>query len=448
MWPFIKSIARKVSAEGPYREGIEDPDVWDPFEIFCFQLACLLTDIKDISSIRDVFPSDPVDKRDDPTNPYDLNDISSQIELIAIEVRLAKHLDAILNLPEGKDQLLAVIRGAIGNPQNIDVVEKFSVEMGVPDLAKRMFLFSPFWVRSPQSWNQDSELGLLEHLFVQYEVPPFLVSAWVLEPDVTIFKWVSWFILLGQGASLKRAAPIFGWVVPRGFTRHLWGVSASIPPVEACSTALVRWMGGGEIAVQRVRPSFCWAERFTDGGPHGNAISMAMLRWMIDHASDITDDQCELILGWMFHGRDEARPVGAPDFSLKTLRVGTAIRRATEYRQAIDNLGFGEKLSWKGHGWDWHHIDGSDDEWLFSELTTSDGLIEEGRILSHCVGTYARACVTGSSAIVSVRKNGMPTLTIEVNPRSNRIVQVRGVSNQPSTNAQRRVVDLWATRFF
>lgn len=58
-------------------------------------------------------------------------------------------------------------------------------------------------------------------------------------------------------------------------------------------------------------------------------------------------------------------------------------------------------------------------------------LYEEGRKLSHCVGSYARSVIDGSSVIVFLRRNNnldAPYCTVEV--RDKTIVQVRGWNNR------------------
>lgn len=81
----------------------------------------------------------------------------------------------------------------------------------------------------------------------------------------------------------------------------------------------------------------------------------------------------------------------------------------------------------------------SDNEWLeykgkqLSAIVPHNlsELYEEGRKLSHCVGTYARSVVNGNSIIVFLRKNtklGVPYCTVEV--RGKKIVQVRGWDNR------------------
>lgn len=85
----------------------------------------------------------------------------------------------------------------------------------------------------------------------------------------------------------------------------------------------------------------------------------------------------------------------------------------------------------------------SDNEWLeykgkqLSAIVPHNlsELYEEGRKLSHCVGSYARSVVNGNSIIVFLRKNvklDVPYCTVEV--RGKRIVQVRGWDNREGIN--------------
>jgi hypothetical protein len=80
----------------------------------------------------------------------------------------------------------------------------------------------------------------------------------------------------------------------------------------------------------------------------------------------------------------------------------------------------------------------SDNEWLeFKGKQLSavvphqlTDLYEEGRKLSHCVGSYARSVIDGQSIIVFLRRNNnldVPYCTVEL--REKQIVQVRGWNN-------------------
>lgn len=72
-------------------------------------------------------------------------------------------------------------------------------------------------------------------------------------------------------------------------------------------------------------------------------------------------------------------------------------------------------------------------------------------MLHHCVATYARRCVAGWSQIWSLRQwrdHSVPTpvLTIEVHPRTQTIVQIRGNRNQRASGLPLALVRQWAER--
>jgi hypothetical protein len=85
------------------------------------------------------------------------------------------------------------------------------------------------------------------------------------------------------------------------------------------------------------------------------------------------------------------------------------------------------------------------------ELTTNSELSEEGRKLSHCVGSYVRRCGAGDSFIFSYRSkdysdhNVRSILTIEVS-RGKRIVQVRGKKNRMPTTSEKNIIQRWASK--
>ena len=74
-------------------------------------------------------------------------------------------------------------------------------------------------------------------------------------------------------------------------------------------------------------------------------------------------------------------------------------------------------------------------------------LYEEGRKLSHCVGTYGKMVAEGRSVVAFIRKAtdvDTPLCTIEI--RQNAIVQARGMSNRPAENIpkMKTFIKAWA----
>lgn len=72
--------------------------------------------------------------------------------------------------------------------------------------------------------------------------------------------------------------------------------------------------------------------------------------------------------------------------------------------------------------------------------------------MRHCVASYARACAAGQSSIWSLRHRwcddgpARPMLTIEVEPYTAAIVQVRAKANGPPTGWPLQLVQRWAAR--
>lgn len=74
-------------------------------------------------------------------------------------------------------------------------------------------------------------------------------------------------------------------------------------------------------------------------------------------------------------------------------------------------------------------------------------LYEEGRKLSHCVGTYGKVVAEGRSVVAFIRRAAdvdTPLCTIEI--RQNAIVQARGMSNRPAENIpkMKAFIKAWA----
>ncbi|MEZ5163650.1 MAG: PcfJ domain-containing protein [Fimbriimonadaceae bacterium] len=89
-----------------------------------------------------------------------------------------------------------------------------------------------------------------------------------------------------------------------------------------------------------------------------------------------------------------------------------------------------------------------------SELTSARALRIEGDTMDHCVGSYASDCAENSSRILSVKFFPMKgkragqmldRLTMEVNPKTKHIVQVKGKQNRNPRLDEMEIIDFWAS---
>jgi hypothetical protein len=361
-----------------------------------------------------------------------------------IEDRLADYLAKVVQFGDHSDLLESSIREAMGDRQNLEIVKRVEARSQSPNLAQSVCLFSPFWVRSPRTWDQNGgEAAFLDHLFTLYEVPRFLYSEWVRQLDISRSKWLCWFIVMGQGGSLKRAGELFGWRIPNRFQVHLHGAPVEASPIQACIDAEVKRLGGCEIDVARVIRNRALVIDPTE--PSENASHSAFwqgtVRWLIHHRDAMTDEQSDLILSWAMHEYAEAERMHAPPFSWQGRSVLATLERSLAYHQQLKRPWSG--YNWSAHGWDWVMDQPSLGRWSFIELTSGEELFYEGEAMHHCVASYAPRCASGYSAIVSLRLDDVRRITVELNPSTKQVIQARGSSNRNATTEEKSVIGSW-----
>lgn len=90
-------------------------------------------------------------------------------------------------------------------------------------------------------------------------------------------------------------------------------------------------------------------------------------------------------------------------------------------------------LSWTKHGLDRDFRENDVLLWTIRELTSSRALGEESRAMHHCVASDAHRCAHGKTAIFSICADAIRKGTVELEPFSRRVVQVRGLCNRAAT---------------
>ena len=373
----------------------------------------------------------------------------------AIEERLADYVTRLQRLSVND---LVVFRRriaeAIGDPYNVEIINLEYA--GKQDTARRICMFAPFWKRRPQTWNKDSGADLLDHLFVSHDVPRFLYSEWSrvlsglpryhsygwLRHDMR-FKWICWFILLGQGGSLKRAARLFNWRMPSKLPCYLADAPPAVTPLEGCLFSEIKRLGGSEIEFVRILQNPAFVVDPTEHSAHEphSRFWQDTIRWLIAHRNAVTDEECDMILSWAMHEHTEARRAGERPYTWKGRRVRSVLERSIAYRRIMERP-WGD-YAWNAHGWDWTLDEEPSGKWLFVELTSGEALFREGQAMRHCVAGYAARCVSGQSAIVSVAHNGLRRVTLEINPQNRKLVQARGVANRPAYPEEQRAITRW-----
>ncbi|MFH2144016.1 MAG: PcfJ domain-containing protein [Bacteroidota bacterium] len=402
---------------------------------------------------------------------------------LLIEKALYEHIKEFERIKTNQlQEKIKYIRETAGNYKNIEIVIRFCESVNNMKLAKAIMLFSPFWIRSPDSWNGKNEISLVKHLFFEYNVPQFLINEWLNKGNYNDFqggyiqlKWLIWSIIIGQGASIKKISSFFHWRIPNGFQQKIEKLPADITPLEACIYAEIKLMGGNDTDVNRLLGNGAFVIDPTEMESKNTDSYYVKfwydtIRWLIKYSSDISDDEANDILEWTMHKYTESvrtyreiidlwkeRQNEAdtnissgdhkeiqPDFRLFSLK-GRSLRRVIE-----QSIQYHEQLylpwkeySWQKHGWDYEFDDPAYSDWEIVELTNGKELFEEGKALSHCVSGYAGRCVANISAIFSMRYKNRTVITIEVSPAYKKVIQYRGLKNRNANEGEKRVLNEW-----
>ncbi len=372
-----------------------------------------------------------------------------QTDTSAIEERLSKHLEEIIGYQVDQGPLNATLLRATSDTRRLAIVKQASKQIGNKHIARLVLLFSPFWIRDPLDWDStQGPFDLLRFLFIRHEAPGFLFPAWLSGSDLSQphLKWLIWFILIGQGGSLKRATQHFPWVVSKRTQHHLNEVPNYYNPADAALLAEVKRLGGTDTTYSRLASlRYFRFDPTEDTYPH-RKFWTDTFHWLCRNELELTDDDSYDILQWAIHEHTETIQNQTTEFSWKKRSFAACRERADEYFTSLNQ--FWDNRSWQAREWDqtYEFEDGS--HWEFSELTTSRSLAQEGKRMRHCVATYSIRCQNGYAAIFSLKKNEKPVLTIELNPTSKEVVQARGRYNRPATTEEQAIISTWLKSVF
>lgn len=313
-----------------------------------------------------------------------------------------------------------------------------------------LLLFSPFWRRSLRGWQprprEAPYQSLLRHLLVVWPVPSSMVSAMTVTARSA--KWMVVFVVLSGGGSLRRLTRMASdhfWPAPKRMTAHLAQIPALPTLAEGLMFAEVLRLGGDAWIYE----ALCSNDWFRMN-PLDRSESTAEERtfweqtilWLVHNRRNLQDVRTDmpLILEWSLDRFTRVEGNG-PGFTWSGRTPQSARRDARADQEERDVWGDhlpSRKLVWARKGWDW-----ADGEWRLFELNSTRSLHAESNRMHHCVRGYDRRCADGTSAIFSLQRSGLPTLTVEVDLISKQIVQALGVCNRRATQEEEDVLARW-----
>ncbi len=308
--------------------------------------------------------------------------------------------------------------------------------------------------------------SLAEHLFADYAMPPFMTSAW-LEGDVGERRPShEWYVRLGRGESLRRLG------IPMKITRAMAHVFPTAPRHltvnEALRWAEARSLGGEDALVTAIVASRLG--RVLDHEDFHRTLVEFFVRTATapEHVGPIVDYVRGAKLDWregfLEDGTLGLVPPPEPGLDLRGRTTASLLRAVERWHLEIGRCPLRD-TTWPSTGYEELRITEtvprtSDDHetssqtelriYTITEVLSSYELSREGREMRHCVASYFGECLAGRASIWSLRvqsKEGTRRLlTIEVDPRSRTIRQMRRKCNALAGEKERAFVAAWATK--
>lgn len=363
-------------------------------------------------------------------------------ENLPLEQRLADFVDRLLLLA---DQSISTSKlpALLFSGCDYDAISFLTHQIKQPHLRIAACLLAPFWVRDPFTCDSSlNDFDFVKALFGAYEAPECLLLQGSRFQSKYTLKWFCWFILLAQGGSLRQAANLFGWWIPKRIQVHLSAHARETSVEKLMMRLWLQNLGASTTDCERILQDRRYVFDPSNGLQNSQVQNflMPVFQWLIRHAQNVLDLEYRQILDWMFHLRTETE-LEQPLFSLQGLNLEMVLQYNFEYAQSIGRVN--GNFVWATQGFDWSFTDAQKQIWTITELLNSADLAFEGQVMQHCVAGYAQDCSRGMSAIFSMQKNCRQEITIEINPVSLRMAQARGYQNRAANTEEHTVLNQW-----
>lgn len=294
----------------------------------------------------------------------------------------------------------------------------------------------------PFSWSGASghhPLGVIDslarHLLGRYPTPRFLASVWFGGDDQVARTRRSWYIEHSRGRRLRDLR------LPIALTRAMEHAAQHSPDHLSVEVALRR----AEVIGLGGTPDLASAITATRLAYHFDrgALWRGVIAWLARCRDEIDLAWITPIVNHIQAAATPPRLTGRP-FEAVRREVALAAEATPPWQPRSP-----QPARWTRSPWREATFLEGDEVWRLVELTSSEQLRIEGRKLKHCVAVYASRCCAGASRIWSLRQarpaaDDASVLTIEVDPRSATVVQLRGMLNRFATGRPLALVRRWA----
>lgn len=317
------------------------------------------------------------------------------------------------------------------------------------------------WIRPVEDWRPSShnlrrQFGsLLRHLLALYETPAFLDAVW-LRGDAGSYRYRDWFIHLARGKNLRSAKTPYP--MTKMTVHHFLDAPDGYSIEGALMLADIRAAGGGRRLADALMATRLGSVVETE--EEKRAFWLSVYRFFIDnplldlrHVGPVVDflahqkfEARELVTA---AGNVERRPPPQPNLSMQRRTPETLLRQVEEWHGELRKTKGIDQRFWRPSGWKAASFEtGSKDErvtWRFTELLTGAELADEGRMMRHCIATYADSCVRGAYSVWSMQREygaREKVLTIAVDAKGV-VVEARGRANRLPDAGEKELVGKW-----
>lgn len=320
------------------------------------------------------------------------------------------------------------------------------------------FFIRPFDTWIPSSHNPEKQFSsFVRHLFCKYPVPGFMDKVWF---RIDQHKYHDWFIHIGTGGSLRNLS-----LCPIKMTNkigcHFLRAPDDFTIEEALRFGQISALGGDIRLMNALRPTKLMSLSKTK-----EEFCLSVIRFFIDNPM-LDTAQIGPIVDYLWHAKYEVRrifvargvvqdlPPEQPNLSMTGRTVDTLLQQVDRWHRQL-----GKER--KGGDFEWEHLKGVKDFeymegeeyhknmrlWRIRELLSSKELAAEGRVMMHCVASYAHSCYKGNASIWSMTCEGYDgvenAVTIEVRDRT--ICQVRGKRNVVPNDKEKAIIKRWSVK--
>ncbi|HEX5471094.1 MAG TPA: PcfJ domain-containing protein [Lacipirellulaceae bacterium] len=316
------------------------------------------------------------------------------------------------------------------------------------------------WLRPIHKWlpPQASQFvqfrSLVNHLFARYMVPNFMASVW-LRPRPEAASWLALFLHLGRGKSIRQFdTPIR---LTKRMARYFMLAPDDLSVEQALRWAQVRGLGGKAKLARTVVDT--WLRVPTTDEPFCKTlIEFLVSNWPM--SLDEVRQIIQFVHDQRFQPAETTWGLGAgpeplqPDFVVRGLSLRSIRRRMAHWREEVirmnPTLVVQSDTIWPATDIGSFRYDDGDVLWTVEELLSGKALKVDGGIMDHCVATYIHACFRRWTSIWSLKahegERSRRILTIQVSPRTRRILQAKGRKNVAPDEQSWLVLKQWANQ--